>query len=556
MKQLPLVLLLSLLLFSRCREKQQLKTSIDWTTYRKAYDLLVKQNDSAFYYFNQVAVLSRDSLQIAMAYSSMANIQYKAGDFYGSQESVLSSLKVLDESNKGHYYYLAGDYNNLGLVRADLNDNDGAIRYYKRNLEFASDSTLISLTWNNIAYAYQQKKDYKQAIAIYSKLVSGKRRDTTEYARALTNLATAKWLSDPAYHPVPAILRALKIRQQTGDLWGQNSSYAHLADYYKNVKPDSARTYAKSMYKVSLEIESPDDQLQALRKLVELSDGAEAKDYFKIYNKLNDSLQTARNAAKNQFALIRYNVEKATADNLKLQKDNAVKKYQLIRQSILFYGTLLIFLLTAAFAVWWYRKRKAQQEIDKQNAIAETNQKASKKVHDTLANDIYRIMKRVQHDDVIDKPWLEENIDEVYQRARDLSYEINTDPDEFFAEKIDELLTGFENDKLEIIVIGNDKDFWQTLPVTYRVELKLVLQEFMVNMEKHSQASNVVVRFRHAGTHYFITYKDDGVGLPKNHTQNNGLKNTGNRIKGINGEITFVSTQTDGLEIQITLPIA
>jgi signal transduction histidine kinase len=556
LKKLVLNSLTTLLLFSACHQKQHQTSKTDWTTYRIAYNWLGKQQDSAFFYFNQVTVQSHDSRQIGMAYSSMGNIQYNAGDFYGSQESFLMSLRFLNENNKSHYSYLAGDYNNLGLVRAELNDNNGAINFYKRNLEFARDSTLIDLTWNNIAYAYQQKKDYVKAITIYRRLLRKEHKKDLNYARALTNLATAQWLADSRFDAAQPLLTALRIRQDSSDLWGQNSSFAHLADYYREARPNLALGYAGSMYTIAKQLESPDDQLQALSKLIDLSPAKATKEYFSRFHQLNDSIQTARNAAKNQFALIRYNVEKNKAENLKLQKDNSEKQVQLIRQRIRFYGTLSAFFAITVCAVLWYRKRKQQQELDKHNAIIETRQKASKKVHDTLANDIYRIMKRVQHDPAINKYWLEDNIDEVYQRARDLSYEINTDPDEYFTEKIDELLTGFATDDTAVVLVGNEKEFWQKLPVACKLELKYVLQELMVNMQKHSRASNVLIKFIEQEDHYLIIYFDDGIGLKEDHIPNNGLKNTGNRIKTINGEITFVSSAGKGLEVQIAFPAA
>jgi signal transduction histidine kinase len=551
LKKFLLYLTLAFLL-AGCQQSPPQRSGPDWSLYRKAYSLLQVKPDSAFFYFNQVAVQSRDSLQIAMAYSAMGQIQYRAGDYYGSQESLLNSLKYLRESNQTHHVYIAGDYNDLGLARSELKDRDGALSFYGQALRFDPDSNLLNQVWNNMAYEWQQKGKYKEAAALYRRLLEKIKTRNPDYARALTNLAITRWLADPGFHAAAPLREALAIRKRSGDLWGQNSSYSHLTDYYRRPRPDSALLFAKAMYTVSRQIQSPDEQIEALSRLIYLSPAVDAKSYFSRFRRLNDSVQTARNAAKNQFALIRYNVDKAKAENLTLQKDNADKKLQLIKQSIRFYGALVVFLLAAGFSVLWYRKRKRQQELDKQNAVIETRQKDAKKVHDTLANDIYRIMKRVQHDPAVDKVWLEDNIDEVYQLARDLSYEINTDADEYFTEKIDELLTGFATDATAVVLVGNEKEFWQQLPAAFKPELKYVLQELMVNMQKHSLATNVLVKFSQQEGCYMITYFDDGVGFKEGHAPNNGLKNTGNRINAIGGEIKFVSSAGKGLEIQIT----
>jgi signal transduction histidine kinase len=551
LKKFLLYLTLALSL-AGCRQSPPQRSGPDWSLYRKAYSLLQVKPDSAFFYFNQVAVQSRDSLQIAMAYSAMGQIQYRAGDYYGSQESLLNSLKYLQESNKTHHVYIAGDYNDLGLARSELKDRDGALDFYAQALRFDPDASLLNQTWNNMAYEWQQKGKYKEAAALYRRLLEKIKTRNPDYARALTNLAITQWLADPGYHAAAPLRQALAIRKFSGDLWGQNSSYSHLTDYYRRSRPDSALIFAKAMYMISRQIQSPDEQIEALSRLIDLSPAVAAKSYFSRFRRLNDSVQTVRNAAKNQFALIRYNVDRAKAENLTLQKDNADKKLQLIKQSIRFYGALLLFLLAAVFSILWYRKRKQQQELDKQNAISETRQKDAKKVHDTLANDIYRIMKRVQHDPAVDKVWLEDNIDGVYQLARDLSYEINMDADEYFTEKIDELLTGFATDGTAVVLVGNEKEFWQQLPSAYKLELRYVLQELMVNMQKHSRAANVLVKFNLQEGCHMISYFDDGIGFKEDHIPNNGIKNTGNRIKAIGGKIKFVSSAGKGLEIQIT----
>jgi hypothetical protein len=52
------------------------------------------------------------------------------------------------------------------------------------------------------------------------------------------------------------------------------------------------------MYDVAKNIDSPDDQIEALEKLISLKILQNSKQYFQVYQSLNDSLQTARNKAK------------------------------------------------------------------------------------------------------------------------------------------------------------------------------------------------------------------------------------------------------------------
>ncbi|ETZ20928.1 ATP-binding protein [Pedobacter sp. V48] len=526
------------------------------TDFKKAEAFLHQHKiDSAFSYFDRVATGSKDSLEAAMAYNYMASIQSDAGDYYGAQESLTTSLTYLDEQKKEHRYCLASDYNELGMTSSKLENFDSAVDYFDLAIKFSDEEAYRLIFLNNKANAFRSKGDYKQALRFYQQVLGQTKREGKEYARLLNNMASTKWLQNPSYNAGPELFKALQIRQIAKDLRGQNSSYTHLADYYSKSKPDSGLYFANKMYLIARQLNLPDAKLDALKKLIRLSPAEKAKGYFIQYEQLNDSLQTARNAAKNQFALIRYHTEKSKADNLKLQKENSEKRYELIQERIRFYGMLGLFLLILFLAVRWYKIRKKRTEQEKQEAILENQRKASKKVHDTLANDLYRIMKTVQYGSEQDPDWLMDNLDDVYQRARDLSYDI-VDDNENFELKLSVLIKSFATDTTRVILVGNSHELWLKVPAAVKTEIKYIIQELMVNMRKHSQATDVVIRFEKQSNRCLISYIDDGVGMQKSTVFNNGLVNTGNRIKAIDGELTFVTNTGKGLEINITFPLA
>ncbi|HEX8609361.1 MAG TPA: tetratricopeptide repeat protein, partial [Pedobacter sp.] len=388
MKKLLLIPFLSIGLLFSCGQTGK-KVVIDpWAGYRKAYALLEVNRDSAFLHFNRLAENSKDRLQVALAYYNMGLIQSYAGDHYGAQESLTASLQSLDETVKEDRNYLATDYNELAMTTFNLQEYSASLSYCEKALELTKDPALLQYIYTNQGNAFQKLHQYEKALASYRQVIKLSRHKGSVYARGLTSLATTKWLKDSTYEAARELHAALVIRNKENDVWGLNSSYAHLADYYGKKNADSALFYAHKMLLVAKELQSPDDRLEALQKLILFSPKDMVKPLYLQYQVLSDSIIAVRRAAKNQFALIRYGLEKNKAENLKLQKANSEKKYQL--------GfVILLSALAGAFMFFWYRKRKWQQEIDKQNAVNETKQKASKKVHDMLANNIYLIMKRV-----------------------------------------------------------------------------------------------------------------------------------------------------------------
>jgi signal transduction histidine kinase len=547
-KTLRIFLSLSLctLLFAACQHQNSLKID-PWADYRKAYALLNTNKDSAYFYFNQSASRSSVKQVIALAYYNMALIQTDGGDYYGAQESLTQSLRSLDESRQQDWSDLATDYNELGMTSTRLGNYKQAIQYYQLALHYDRNNTVNRYTLNNRGNAHKMLKEYSKAISSYQASMQISGTGNSDYARALTNLATVQWLRDPRYNPLPGFMQALAIRKQKKDRWGENSSYAQLSDYYLKSQPDSARSYALQMLAIARELQSPDDELEALQKLIMLSPADAVKPYFSRYQRVNDSVEKQRNASKSQFALIRYNVEKDKAENLRLQKGYTERNYQLA-------GALLILIAGAFFTIVWLKKRKERQEREKKEAVLETERRAAKKVHDTLANDVYRIMKEVQHANPMNRKQLADDIGDLYLRTRDISYEIITDTREPAQERMSRLILAFGTETTKVSLVGNDETFWQKVDPAVQFELKYILQELMVNMHKHSQATNVTIRFELKGNHCTITYLDNGIGLPENLPEQNGLSNTGNRIKAINGEITFDSKTGEGLQIELSFP--
>jgi len=538
-----------------CRERIPEDKSPETDDYKKAESFLTVQKDSAFYYFNQIATASADSLQRAIAYNQMATITLDAGDFFGSQEILLRSLQYLDKTNSKHRSCLASDYNALGMATMNLKNYKAALPYYDAALNFSDNPNLRLIILNNKALTYQRSGNYSEALKIYKEVLAGTEKGGKEYARSLSNKARTEWLLRPGYDAAPELLTALRIRVEAKDLWGQNASYSHLTDYYSARKPDSALFYARKRYQVAQTLNSAMDRIPALRELIKHSPPNAIQRYFSEYQRLSDSVQIARNAAKNQFALIRYEAEEAKADNLELQKDLTEKKYQIIRQNIVLYTILVLSVFATVFAVLWYRKRKQRLQMEAENRVRNIQLQTSKKVHDVVANGLYRIMTEIEHRDHVDREGLLDKIEVLYEQSRDISYEnVEAKPDDFHV-TVAGLLRSFASSETKVLIAGNQVALWKDLSTSVLNELKHVLQELMVNMTKHSGATTVVVRFERQKQHVLITYTDDGKGFPSDHQYGNGLANTENRIKELNGSLSFGTNNERGLKVRILVPV-
>ncbi|WP_370583354.1 tetratricopeptide repeat protein [Pedobacter sp. ASV28] len=555
MKRPNLLLFFIIFWFSCYKPKFQEKKAIDNIFYDKAFEYRDSHNsDSAFFYFNKAKdfyLQQKDSLGIGKCLLNMAIISTDKGDYLGGQELSLNAIPYFNEHDKKQVVYIISNFNNLGLATQHLENYNQAITFYQQSLKYATDSTEIAVIKNNIANTYRRIKDYKKAIEIYQ-IALKQNAYGKNFARTSSNLAFNRWLQNPHYNALPEFLKALDIQLKENDLLGQNASYSHLADYYTEKQPDSALIYAKKMYLVSKAIYNPDSQLQALEKLIRLSPQKSAKQYFEIYRELDDSVENSRHAAKNQFALIRYETEKHKADFQKAQTENIQKQNSILK----LYIVLAILTTFLVFGFMYYKRRKKRLQQEKILEIKNTELKYSRKVHDVVANGLYTIMLKLDHQEALKDDPIVDEIEELYEKSRDISYELpklNAVP---FNEKLTELIYSFRSENIKIKLSGNTANLWKNVNTTAKHEIEHVLQELMVNMKKHSGATQVQILFQQSNQDILIHYIDNGTGLPKNTSFKNGLTNTGNRIKNISGNIIFDTQNESGLEIHISFPIS
>lgn len=515
--------------------------------------------DSSFVYLElakEQAFKEGDNLTVVRSLILIGINEYDQGDFFGAQETSLKSIEFLEKSNLKQDTLLSFAYNTIANSTDEMKQYNKAIPYYHQAIKYSTNPENTLMYKNNLAVCLRNAKRYAESIKLSEEILSKVPSGTTDCAKFLNNLAKTKWMADNSYNPVPDYHKALAIRTSQKDRWGQNSSYASLAKYYDHRKPDSSIYYLHKQYEIATEINSADDQLNALRGLIQ-SNSSNSQRYLSTYLALNDSIQQARAAAKNQFALIRYEVEKNKADNLRLEKENAEKQNRLIRQRAITGASIFLLVLVAGGGTLWYKRRKQRLELEAQNRVKETQLHLSKKIHDVVANGIYRVMSEIEHGDDVDRDGVLDKLENMYHQSRDISHDVEqeTITEIPYNEQLASLLKSFAADHRKILIAGNDAEQWDDISKRIKDEVKHVLQELMVNMKKHSQAEQVVVRFEITDQELNIFYKDNGVGIPEEKSNGKGLVNTVSRIESLGGKITFVNEPGKGLNITTVIPL-
>lgn len=535
-----------IIFFISCNKNKTISEVGDFN-YQKAKKFReLNKTDSAFYYYNiakNYYIKNRDSLETGKSLVNMALLQTKSGDYLGGIESSLEANKYLrrvkDSTTRST---LATNYNNIAISFNFLKNPEKSFEFYSKTLEYVDNDESRYLCYNNIADVLITQKKFRLAERFLQKAILSK--DSINQAKALNNLAKAKYLDNKTYNPLLQLHESLKIRIHKNDLEGLNSSYETFSEYFNKKNKDSALFYAKKMLEIADRIKIPNDQLIALKKIIEL----EPQNYlsnFRRYTSINSDLQINRNKARNQFALIRFDVEK-------LKADNAEKDFEGLQKNV----GIAALVLTLIGGVFYYRKRKQRMQLEAENKLKEQQLKTSKKVHDVVANGIYQVMTKIENQDNFNKEQALDELEFVYEKSRDISYDKPDSSDQDFKEKISNLIASFKNEEVNTFTAGNDEKLWENASKSTQTEVYQVIRELMVNMKKHSNASNVALKFEKINNNINIHYTDNGIGISDELIFKNGLSNTVSRIDNINGKIIFDTKTEKGLKINISFPVS
>lgn len=492
-----------------------------------------------------------DSLRAAERMINMASVQRRVGDYSGSYESATEALKFLLPGRDSSRISQAYTY--LGLAYRAQGFSEEAAREYENAIPYAQKKQEKFSLRNNLAMVKLDLKKYDAAIRDLEQLYAEvDTSDLEELALRTNNLAYARWKKDPDSDVEDDFLKAYQIRLDIEDKFGLMDSYAWLFDYYQDKRPERARELALKHLELARETGRVNSEISVLRDLIAISPPEEVGEFSRQFVKLNDSVSEARLRDQNAFAKIRFDEENKQREILNLEAENTLQELETQRWRNRNYIALLLgmlLLVSILFFIYVLRQRYKREKI---REVHMTESRISKRIHDELANDVYNVMsslEAVAPTETVDK------LEYIYKRTRDISREnseIETGKE--FSAALLSMLTNTTG-RARLILKGESAVNWERLSEEKKIVIYRVLQELMVNMKKHSQAKLVALTFSESSKYLEIKYSDIGVGVnPEQLREGNGLQNLQNRLKSVDGSVSFKTSEGKGFKVELKIP--
>ncbi|CAM3721115.1 histidine kinase [Flavobacterium gelidilacus] len=548
------------------------------------YFLKTNKVDSAFIFFDKIEkyYISKNNFVKANEITLKKSlIKYKEGDFLGCETSLFKSLPITKKEN--NYTLLNVSYTLLGLCKIELKEYDEAFYFLNLSIKNAQDIDAkkmpVQIAYNNIAYSFLNKRDYKKALEYYTKILLDDNLKDNNYQVFLytkQNIAYSKFKLGNTQNFEKEYEEVLEGYDQLN--LSPIQPLVQLSEYYEaqdDIK--KAQELAMNAYNISIKEKTYRDKLIALKQLTYVFP-EKAKDYSTEYIKLSDSIAAVDKKVQNTFARIEYRVDELNNENLLLAERN---------KQLIYYFVIVALLLSMFYIYRWQKQKQREfilvQEQQKSNeevyslminqqsqmdyVKAQEQKRISQELHDGILGKLFGARMNLdflndQEPEQIknDKAKYIQEIIQVEKQIRQISHELNDEKRHIinnYQLMIDRLVE--EEEKLLKVTIDytyNKKVPWDRLSAEEKINLYRIFQETFHNIYKYANAKSVIFSFFHENNNLKISILDDGKGFNlKKASKGIGIKNMRERANLINAVYTIDSEIKKGTTTQIILEL-
>ena len=544
------------------------------------YYMLKSDNEKAIEYFFKAKKIFKSIQRINYVLKIMGDIsltQAYACDFLGSNKTVIEMLALAKKSNYKNLDFFC--YNKIGNNLSLLKNHVEALKYLKIAEKISPSKSNIIRININLAESYIDLKKYDIAL----KYLNLNLQDNELFSKAPSYYSTSVSLSsyiklkNNDYSNLEKNFNlAEKYFVLSNSMSGRNYNQIYLSMYYEKINDSvNAIKAAKKAVSISKNYKNPTDILLSLNQLIKVDKknaSANAQEYIRV----NDSMQIAERNFRDKFARIVYET-----DEIYKEKETAIKHNWIIGSiaSVVIVIIVLLLIITKQRSKqkelqFQQSQQKANEEIydlmlaqkSKEDRARQSEKKRiAIELHDGVMNRLastrlnLNVLSRQNDEETISKCVNQiEGIYKIEQEIRNIAHDLNKEifnaTNSFISLLNDFVVTQNEMTNSKYTLETDPTIDWSTISSSIKMNLYRIIQEASHNVNKHAQASNVMISLILDGNNICLSITDDGKGFDTNvNFEGIGLKNIKHRVKSLKGKVV-IQSNTNNTSINITIP--
>ncbi len=370
--------------------KEDVPIGILYRTLATMYRYVV-QYDSANDYLNKAREwhLFRNESIPAELYLEEGLIHMNKGLLAEGMDSYLKALKSYDEIGsaigRGQCLY------NIGFLYNIQFNYDTALVYFQQSLNIfssLSDSVGRAQALNGIGLVWMRREEYGQARDTFLTALSYISEETQPrlVAKLYNNIGITYEDQGLFEQSRMYYQRSLKIKERLDDLRGMASTYGNLADNYRQSGNfEQAIQFTKLGEELAIKTQALDYLVSSYKRYhlcyEDMGDYRSALNYHRLYKRAQDSLTNENTQKQMQELRTRYEVEKSSSENLRLNELASQREIDLNQQRYYTIGGVAGFLIVSIFALAIFQVYRRYRTLSESLS---TKNKEIQEINDTL----------------------------------------------------------------------------------------------------------------------------------------------------------------------------
>ncbi|MFO7829797.1 MAG: tetratricopeptide repeat protein, partial [Bacteroidales bacterium] len=314
-----------------------------------------------------------DSLRLAHSITRKGITHFYLGDYNGALDNYFLSISIKENMGKVELMWL--EYNNIGLVLRNIEQNREALQYFKlalQSVEETENKFFEATIWNNIGISHRGLKQYEAAKIAYEKALSiaTEREDQQTMAHILNNLGNVYrdlgfFDESLEYHQ-----KSLEINKKIGNRYEQANILNSIAINYLNI--NELKESEKRILEANKIINSIGSVYLLINNLSIQSNLYIKKKQYEAAVKtlqktleLKDSLTHVNRERQFEQLKVITETEKKLQEFKLLKKINEIQNEKIRRGKTIQLLAGLIILIVLSFLLFYVRSNKTTKKLNK-----------------------------------------------------------------------------------------------------------------------------------------------------------------------------------------------